>query len=84
MLRQRFGGATTIQRNPKGATQSTARAKQLPAGDVVTAQSTIETIKTLGRNVVMTTRTEVRTVDGEQVCTAYSTLVERGTAGEAE
>ena len=53
-------------------------------GDVVTAQSTIETIKTLGRNVVMTTRTEVRTVAGEQVCTAYSTLVERGTAGEAE
>jgi hypothetical protein len=51
---------------------------------VVTAQSTIETIKTLGRNVVMTTRTEVRTVAGEQVCTAYSTLVERGTAGEAE
>ena len=51
---------------------------------MVTAQSTIETIKTLGRNVVMTTRTEVRTVDGEQVCTAYSTLVERGTAGEAE
>jgi acyl dehydratase len=59
-------------------------ARPLRAGDVVTAQSTIETIKTLGRNVVMTTRTEVRTVDGEQVCTAYSTLVERGTAGEAE
>jgi acyl dehydratase len=59
-------------------------ARPLHAGDVVTAQSTIETIKTLGRNVVMTTRTEVRTVDGEQVCTAYSTLVERGTAGEAE
>ena len=58
-------------------------ARPLRAGDVVTAQSTIETIKTLGRNVVMTTRTEVRTVDGEQVCTAYSTLVERGTAGEA-
>jgi acyl dehydratase len=59
-------------------------ARPLRAGDVVTAQSTIETIRTLGRNVVMTTRTEVRTVDGEQVCTAYSTLVERGTAGEAE
>ena len=59
-------------------------ARPLRAGDVVTAQSTIETIKTLGRNTVMTTRTEVRTVDGEQVCTAYSTLVERGTAGEAE
>jgi acyl dehydratase len=59
-------------------------ARPLRAGDVVTAQSTIETIKTLGRNVVMTTRTEVRTVSGEQVCTAFSTLVERGTAGEAE
>ena len=58
--------------------------RPLRAGDVVTAQSTIETIKTLGRNVVMTTRTEVRTVSGEQVCTAFSTLVERGTAGEAE
>jgi len=59
-------------------------ARPLRAGDVVTAQSTIETIKTLGRNVVMTTRTEVRTVTGEQVCTAYSTLVERGMAREAE
>jgi acyl dehydratase len=59
-------------------------ARPLRAGDVVTAQSTIETIKTLGRNVVMTTRTEVRTVSGEQVCTAFSQLVERGTAGEAE
>jgi acyl dehydratase len=58
-------------------------ARPLRAGDVVTAQATIETIKTLGRNVVMTTRTEVRTESGEQVCTAYSTLVERGTAGEA-
>jgi acyl dehydratase len=59
-------------------------ARPLHAGDVVTARSTIETIKTLGRNVVMTTRTEVATVAGEPVCTAYSTLVERGTAGEAE
>jgi len=37
MLRQRFGGAATIQRHPKSAARSTARAKQLPAGDVVTA-----------------------------------------------
>jgi acyl dehydratase len=59
-------------------------ARPLRAGDVVTAQSTIETITTLGRNTVMTTRTEVRTVAGEPVCTAFSTLVERGTAGEAE
>jgi hypothetical protein len=37
MLRQRFGGATTIQRHPKSAARSTPRAKQLPPGDVVTA-----------------------------------------------
>ncbi|MGI8448954.1 MAG: FAS1-like dehydratase domain-containing protein [Streptosporangiaceae bacterium] len=58
--------------------------RPLHAGDVVTAQATIESIKTLGRNVVLTTRTEVQTVGGEQVCTAYSTVVERGTAQEAE
>ncbi len=58
--------------------------RPLHAGDVVTAQSTIESIKTLGRNVVLSTRTEVMTVAGEPVCTAYSTLVERGTAGEGE
>jgi acyl dehydratase len=52
--------------------------RPLRAGDVVTAQSTIETIRTLGRSVLMTTRTDVRTVAGEHVCTAYSTLVERG------
>jgi acyl dehydratase len=56
--------------------------RPLRAGDVVTAQSTIESIKTLGRNVMMTTRTEVRTTGGEPVCTAYSTLVERR-AGDA-
>lgn len=55
-------------------------ARPLRAGDVVTGQSTIETLKELGRNVLMTTRTEIRTVDGEQVCTAFSTLVERGAA----
>jgi acyl dehydratase len=59
-------------------------ARPLHAGDVVTAQPTIETIRTLGRNVVLTTRTEVVTVTGEPVCTAYSTLVERGAAEEAE
>jgi uncharacterized protein DUF4157 len=36
MLGHRFG-PTTIQRHPKSAARSTARAKQLPPGDVVTA-----------------------------------------------
>jgi acyl dehydratase len=58
-------------------------ARPLRAGDLVTAQSTIETIREVGRNVLMTTRTEISTVTGEHVCTAFSTLVERGAAGGA-
>jgi len=52
--------------------------RPLTAGDVVTAQPTITEIRDAGRNVMMTTNTEIRTVTGELVCTATSTLVERG------
>jgi acyl dehydratase len=55
--------------------------RPLMAGDVVTAQATITDIRDAGRNVLLTTRTEITTVDGEHVCTAHSTLVERGGAG---
>ncbi len=51
------------------------------AGDVVTCRSTISDIHDAGRNVLLTTQTEIRTVEGEHVCTAHSTLVERGGAG---
>ena len=54
--------------------------RPLAAGDVVTAQVTIDDIRDAGRNAMMTTRTEIRTTGGELVCTAYSTLVERGGA----
>ena len=53
-------------------------ARPLAAGDVVTAQPTITEIRDAGRNVMLTTSTEIRTVTGELVCTATSTLVERG------
>jgi acyl dehydratase len=52
--------------------------RPLTAGDVVTAQPTITDIRDAGRNVMLTTSTEIRTVTGELVCTATSTLVERG------
>jgi acyl dehydratase len=54
--------------------------RPLYAGDVVTSQTTISDIREVRRNVMLTTQTEVRTVDGELVCTARSTLVERGPA----
>jgi len=52
--------------------------RPLHAGDVVTAQSTISGIRAVGSLTMLTTDTEIRTVDGEHVCTGYSTLVERG------
>ena len=58
--------------------QSFTHTRPLHAGDVVTSQSTIESIRPLGSMTTMTTVTEIRTVDGEHVCTARSTLVERG------
>jgi acyl dehydratase len=54
--------------------------RPIMAGDVVTAQSTITGIRDAGRNVMLTTSTEIRTTAGELVCTAVSTLVERGEA----
>jgi acyl dehydratase len=54
--------------------------RPLHAGDVVTAQVTIADIREVGRNSVMTTTTRISTVDGEHVCTAHATLVERAGA----
>jgi acyl dehydratase len=54
--------------------------RPLHAGDVVTAQSTISAIREVGSITMLTTETQVRTVDGEHVCTGFSTLVERGVA----
>jgi len=53
-------------------------ARPLQAGDVVTAQVTISDIRSLGRISMLTTATRIATVDGEDVCTAHSMLVERG------
>ncbi|MGH3203386.1 MAG: FAS1-like dehydratase domain-containing protein [Streptosporangiaceae bacterium] len=58
--------------------QSFSHARPLHAGDVVVSQSTIESIRPIGSMTTLTTVTEIRTVDGEHVCTARSTLVERG------
>jgi acyl dehydratase len=55
--------------------------RPLLAGDVVTAQVTISSIRDVGSLSMMTTTTELRTIEGEHVCTAHSTIVERGGAG---
>ena len=58
--------------------QSFTHHRPLHAGDVVVSQSTVEDIRQIGTMTTLTTVTEIRTVDGEHVCTARSTLVERG------
>jgi acyl dehydratase len=58
--------------------QSFEHARPLHAGDVVVATTTVESIKPIGSMSMMTTSTDVSTVDGEHVCTAKCTLVERG------
>ena len=58
--------------------QSFEHARPLHAGDVVVTQSTIESIRSVGSMTLLTTATQIRTVDGEHVCTARSTLAERG------
>jgi acyl dehydratase len=58
--------------------QSFTHSRPLRAGDVVVAQPTIESIEQVRSMTTIATVTEVRTVDGEHVCTARSTAVERG------
>ncbi len=58
--------------------QSFEHARPLHAGDTVVSQTTIESIKQVRTMTTLATVTEIRTVDGEHVCTARSILVERG------
>ncbi len=47
------------------------------AGDRLSVVVTVEAIKSIAGNDIITTRGEIATEDGEAVCTAYSTLVSR-------
>jgi len=58
--------------------QSFSYSRPLHAGDVVTAQSTISDIRSVGKLTMLTTETVIQTGAGEHVCTGYGTLVERG------
>lgn len=58
--------------------QSFSYSRPLHAGDVVTATTTVESVKQVGAVWMLGTSTDIATVDGEHVCTAKSTLVERG------
>jgi acyl dehydratase len=54
--------------------------RAVQAGDVLQVVITIEDVRVAAGNDIVTTRADVATPDGEQVLTAYSTIVARGTA----
>jgi acyl dehydratase len=58
--------------------QRFSHARPLHACDVVIAQTTITDITPRRAMTMLTTRTDISTTGGEHVCTAVSTLVERG------
>ena len=58
--------------------ESFSHSRPLHAGDVVVATTTIESIRAVGAMSMLVTSTDISTTDGEHVCTAKSTLVERG------
>ncbi len=53
-------------------------ARPVRAGDRLTTTVTVESIRSMAGNDLVTTRADLRTTDGELVCTSFSTLVSRG------
>jgi len=58
--------------------ESFSHSRPLHAGDVVVATTTVESIRAVGAMSMLVTSTDISTTGGEHVCTAKSTLVERG------
>ncbi len=54
--------------------------RPIRAGDELQVVVTVDNIRVAAGNDMLTTRADVSTVDGEEVLTAYSTIVARGTA----
>jgi acyl dehydratase len=52
--------------------------RPITAGDEIVGVLTVDSVKQAGGHAMVTTRSELSTIDGEPVCTATSTLVIRG------
>ena len=60
--------------------QRFAHHRPIRAGDRLVATASIDAVKTVAGNDMLTTRVDLATEDGEPVCTATSMLVARGEA----
>jgi acyl dehydratase len=58
--------------------QRFAHTRPVRAGDVLTVTVTLESVRSAGGHDMVTSRSDVTTVEGEHVVTAWSTLVVRG------
>jgi acyl dehydratase len=58
--------------------QKFAHHRPIRAGDRLVATTTIDTVRSVAGNDLLTTRVDVATEDGEAVCSATSMLVARG------
>ena len=63
--------------------QRFAYARPIVAGDVLIATATIEAIRAVAGNDILTTRVDLATDAGEHVVTTTTVIVARGTAEEA-
>ena len=52
--------------------------RPLTAGDEIVGVLTVDSVRETGGHAMVTTRSELSTIDGEPVCTATSTIVIRG------
>lgn len=53
--------------------------RPIEAGDELVSSVTIDAIRSAAGNDMLTTRTDIATIEGEHVATCYSVLVARGT-----
>lgn len=58
--------------------QRFAHTRPVLAGDALTVTMTLESVRSVGGHDMLTSRSDVATVTGEHVVTAWSTLVVRG------
>jgi acyl dehydratase len=58
--------------------QRFVHARPIRAGDSLTTVVSVEDIRSAAGNDIISTKSDVSTVDGEPVVTAYATLVVRG------
>lgn len=64
-------------RNVVHADQRFDVSRPVRAGDVLTVELTVDSVRHRAGTDLITTRSEISTTDGEHVCTAYATLAHR-------